>query len=192
MLIATILNNLQETSWADQGVVLEDVFSAMVSLWCVQLFTFPLLAVCVRTPLPEGVEPQPLHGPAVCHPLWSSAFRLFLQLTAGGPPHGTTKFLSSTGVRENCKTTQFFFSRTLILRWVKSVYSAADHLDWQRAWRRPARRWTRETRPTSFITMRTFNVTSPHNNTGTNSSNLQMYFHCDLQKNPKTRSYISV
>lgn len=52
-----------------------------------------LLAVRVRAPLPEGVEPQPLHRPAVRHPLWPSTFCLFLQLTAGGPPHGTTTAL---------------------------------------------------------------------------------------------------
>lgn len=63
-------------------------------------------------------------------------------------------------------TFSFFF---FVLRWAKLAYSAADHLDWPRMWRRPARKWTRRIRPTLYITMRTFNYYD--------SSYLKMYVH---------------
>lgn len=45
--------------------------------------------VRVRASLSESVEPQPLHRPALRHPLRPSTLCLLLQLAAGGPPHGT-------------------------------------------------------------------------------------------------------
>lgn len=69
-------------------------------------------------------------------------------------------FYSAGG--EKCEILVNFFSPAFIERWVKSVCSAVDHLDWPRTWRKPARRWTSGTRPTLFITMRTFNSMLPH------------------------------
>lgn len=43
----------------------------------------------------------------------------------------------------------------IFCRWVKLVYSAVDHLDWPRMWRKPASRWTKGIKPILCITMRT-------------------------------------
>lgn len=48
----------------------------------------------------------------------------------------------------------------IFYRLVKSVYSAVDHLDWPRMWRKLASRWTRGIRPILNITMRTSNLSS--------------------------------
>lgn len=42
------------------------------------------------------------------------------------------------------------------------MYSAADHLDWPRTWRKLARKWTRGIRPILYTTTRTSNLSSAH------------------------------
>ena len=56
--------------------------------WISEHFLGNFCAVRVRAPLSEGVEPQSLHWPAVCHSLRTSALRVVFQLTAGSSPWG--------------------------------------------------------------------------------------------------------
>lgn len=50
----------------------------------------------------------------------------------------------------NSEMCTFFFCR-----WVKWAYSAADHQDWPKMWRKHVSRWTRRIKLILFITMRT-------------------------------------
>lgn len=36
--------------------------------------TCPMPSVYLRAALPEGAEPESVHGPALCHPLWPPPF----------------------------------------------------------------------------------------------------------------------
>jgi len=117
-----------------------------------------LSTVPVWAPLSEGVEPQPLHRPALRHSLRPAAPGVLSQLTAGSSPRGPSFIhlqLPRVCLKQYINTSACSPTCITICRWVNSVSSAADHLDWPRTWRKLARRWTRGIRPISCITMRT-------------------------------------